>query len=338
MVNSGNANCATGEQGLRDAKRMAQLAAEATGVAAGDVIVCSTGHIGDVMPMDKLEAGIPALGKLLSRDDPETIARGILTTDSHSKSCAVEFVIGDTVCRMGGIAKGAGMICPNMATMLCFITTDAAMEPALLRGTLLDCVEHSFNCISVDGDMSTNDTVAILANGAAGGATLTSASDPGYCSFRAALLHVTQNLAQQIAFDGEKATKAVTLEVSGAASFEQAREMGKAIANYSLFRSMMFGGDFNWGRVAAAMGASLLDFDPSNATITIQGVRAWDKGNPAPFNLREARTLLKPREVTVAVDMGAGDATATVWTCDLTPGYVVFNAEYESDETTDDEG
>lgn len=335
VANSGNANCATGDQGLADARRMAELAAQASGAAAGDVIVCSTGHIGDPMPMDKLEAGIPRLGGLLSRDDPEKIARGIMTTDSHPKSCAVEFDRGGVTCRLGGIAKGAGMICPNMATMLCFVTTDAAVDAGLLRATLLDCVEHSFNCISVDGDMSTNDTVAVLANGAAGNAALTSESDPDYPTFKAALARVTRELAKQIAFDGEEATKAVTLHVTGAASFEQAREMGKAVANYTLFRAMLYGADFNWGRVAAAMGASLLDFDPRHATIKLQGITAWDQGQPQAFDLQKARALLQPREVLVEMSLGVGDAEAMIWTCDLTPGYVTYNAEYESAEPED---
>lgn len=332
VVNSGNANCATGEQGLRDARRMAELAGEVTGAQGSEVIVCSTGHIGDIMPMEKVEAGIRKLGGMLSRGNADLAARGIMTTDSHPKACAVEFQAGDTVWRMGAIAKGAGMICPNMATMLCFICADVAIDAVLMRDTLRECVEHSFNCISVDGDMSTNDTVAMLANGAAGNETLIYVEDDGYENFKAALMHVTQDLAKQIAFDGEKATKAVTIRVLGAESFEQAREMGRAIANYTLFKTMLYGMDFNWGRIAAAMGSTLMDFDAKTASIEIQGTLAWDKGKIAEFDVAEGRERLKSREIEVKVSMGVGDAEATVWTCDLTPGYVTYNAEFDIGE------
>lgn len=330
IANSGNANCATGQQGLVDAWRMAALAGLATGVEATEVVVCSTGHIGDAMPMDKIEAGISQLGGMLSPDNAELAARGIMTTDTHPKSCATEFEVQGVLCRLGAIAKGAGMIHPNMATMLCFVCTDVAIDSALLRNTLKWCVERSFNCISVDGDMSTNDTVAILANGAAENPTIVYPEDQGYANFRAALLHVCQDLAKQIAFDGEGATKAVTIEVKGAQSFEQARAMGKAIANYNLVKAMLYGMDFNWGRVAAAMGASLMDFKPEDVSIEMQGIVAWRKGNPVPFDLATAREALKSEDVRIRVNLGQGDAEATVWTCDITPEYVTFNAEYES--------
>ncbi len=332
IVNSGNANCATGQQGLDDARRMAALAGEATGVEATEVIVCSTGHIGDPMPMDKVEAGIARLAPLLSPENAELAARGIMTTDSHPKACAVQFTIGGVECHIGAIAKGAGMICPNMATMLCFICTDVSIDAVMLRDVLRECVAHSFNCISVDGDMSTNDTVAVLANGAADNPTLVQPDDEDYEVFRAALLHVTQDLARQIAFDGEEATKSVTIEVTGAESFEQARAMGKAIANYNLLRTMLYGMDFNWGRVAAAMGASLIEFDPAQVTIEVQGIVPWRRGAMVPFDLGQARESLQAREIAIKVDMGLGHQRATVWTCDLTPEYVTFNAEFDVTE------
>ncbi len=325
IANSGNANCATGEQGLADAERMAVLAGEATGIQASEVIVCSTGPIGRFLPMDKLEAGIPTLGPALSRDNAELAAQGIMTTDSYPKSCAVEFDAGGAPCRIGGIAKGAGMICPNMATMLSFICTDAAIDVALLRDTLLECVEHSFNCISVDGDMSTNDTVAILANGAAEGEPMVYTEDAGYENFKAALQYLTQDLAKQIAFDGEGASKWVTIRVFGAKSFEQAREMGKTIANYNLIKTMLYGEEFNWGRIAAAMGSSLLDFDPNRATIELQGTVAWQSGAVADFDRATAKQALHSKEIDIRVNMGVGDGEATVWTCDFTPDYVELN-------------
>lgn len=332
IANSGNANCATGEQGMLDAWRMAALAGNATGVEATEVIVCSTGHIGDVLPMDKIEAGIATVAEKLSADNAELAAQGIMTTDSYPKSCAAEFEVNGVTCRIGGIAKGAGMIHPNMATMLCFLCTDVAIDAKLLRQLLAECVEKTFNCISVDGDMSTNDTVAILANGAAENETIVYADDKGSAAFKAALLYVCTELAKLIAFDGEGATKAVTIRVTDADSFDEARAVAKGIANYNLCKCMFYGMDFNWGRVAAAIGATLLDVDPALMTIEIQGVRAWHRGVPEPFDLQAARRLLKNREILVKVSLGKGDAEATVWTCDITPEYVNLNAEYESTE------
>jgi glutamate N-acetyltransferase/amino-acid N-acetyltransferase len=332
IANSGNANCATGEQGLLDAWRMAALAGNATGVEATEVIVCSTGHIGDLLPMDKVEAGIAEAAAKLSRDNAELAARGIMTTDSYPKSCAAEFEVNGVTCRIGGIAKGAGMIHPNMATMLCFLCTDVAIDAKLLRQLLVDCVEHTFNCITVDGDMSTNDTVAILANGAAENETLVYLEDKGSDAFQAALRYVCTELAKMIAFDGEGATKAVTIRVTEAESFEEARAVAKGVANYNLCKCMFYGMDFNWGRVAAAIGATLLDVDPARISIEIQGIRAWHRGVPERFDLQAARQLLRDREIFVKISLGKGDAEATVWTCDLTPEYITLNAEYESAE------
>ena len=212
IVNSGNANCATGSQGLANARRMGELAAELAGVSTEDTVVCSTGRIGVQLPMDKVEAGIRTLAGELSREDPVKIAKGILTTDTVEKISTTRFTVDGKTVHLGAICKGAGMICPNMATMLCFITTDLAIDPALLKQSLQDAVKYSFNCISVDGDMSTNDTVVILANGAAGNAPLQSASDEGYAAFQAALGHVTKDLAQQIVRDGEEVSKFLEID------------------------------------------------------------------------------------------------------------------------------
>lgn len=325
VVNSGNANCATGEQGLADARRMASLAGEATGVPADEVIVCSTGKIGKPLPMDKLEAGIPKLATMLGPDNAELAAKGILTTDTHPKSCAVEFEVGSVTCRIGAICKGAGMIAPNMATMLCFVCSDVAIEAPILRETLSYCVARSFNCVSVDGDMSTNDTVAVLANGAAENPVIAEADSPGYEAFRAALLHVTQDLAKQIAFDGEGSGKDVTISVTGGKDYEHAREIGRAIARYNEFRTMLYGQSFNWGRIAAAMGASLLDVDPTTVTIKLQGILTWDRGRIAEYDAETGADALKAGEIQVDVDLGCGDGEATVWTCDMTPTYIALN-------------
>ncbi len=337
VANSGCANAATGEEGMRNARAMRRLAGEALGIKVEDVIVCSTGHIGDQLPMDKIASGIEVAAGQLSEDAGEEAARGIMTTDTVPKFVAVEFEVAGTTCRLGGICKGAGMICPNMATMLCFLTTDVAIDAELLRAALREAVECSFNCITVDGDMSTNDTVAILANGAAGNAKLTSAEDDGYLAFREALNFATQTLAKNIAADGEGCSKFIEIVVTGAESWEQAREVAKAVANYNLVKTAIYGGDFNWGRVAAAIGSSRVSIDPANVTIRIQGMTAWD-GQVADYDLAEGCKALEAKEVRVEVGLGLGHAVATVWTCDLTPEYVRSNAAGEVCEVSDPEG
>ena len=325
IVNSGNANCATGSQGLRDARRMGELAAELTGVAVKDTIVCSTGRIGVFLPMDKVEAGIRQLSGLMSREDPVTVAKGILTTDTVEKISTTRFAVGGKTVHLGGICKGAGMICPNMATMLCFITTDLDITPELLKSALQQAVKGSFNCISVDGDMSTNDTVAILANGAAGNATLTAADDEGYAAFAAALSHVCQDLARQIVRDGEEVTKFLEIQVTGAPDYSTAHGLAHKLATYTLFKCAVFGGDFNWGRVAAALGSSLLPFDPATTTITWQGIVAWKDNEPQPYDEAAATAAAGADDHLIVIDLGAGEASCTYWTSDLTPGYVEYN-------------
>ncbi len=332
IINSGNANAGTGAQGMKDARQMATLAAKVTGVAVSEVIVCSTGHIGDLMPMDKVAAGIAQLGGQLGRDNPEKIARGIMTTDTVPKHCAVEFSIGGKTARLGGICKGAGMICPNMATMLCFITTDAAVEAAALHSALQWCVARSFNCISVDGDMSTNDTVALLANGQAGNEPISDEASAAFLTFRDALEYVTQDLAKQIAADGEGATKFVTVKITGAASYEEARTAGRAVTNYSLLKAAVYGGDFNWGRIAAAVGSSEVPFDPDRAAITLCGITVFANGQVQDFDLQDGRAKMAAKQVEIEIDLARGDEDLTLWTCDLTPEYVHFNAEYDAAE------
>jgi len=360
IVNSGNANCATGSEGLANAKRMGELAAELTGVAAADTIVCSTGRIGVPLPMDKVEAGIHTLAGELSREDPVKIAKGILTTDTVEKISTTKFTVpsgttestvpsgttestvpsGTTestvpsgragvppaTVHLGAICKGAGMICPNMATMLCFITTDLAIDAGLLKTSLQEAVKYSFNCISVDGDMSTNDTVAILANGAAGNAPLTSASDAGYEAFRAALGHVTKDLAQQIVRDGEEVSKFLEIVVQGAADYDLAHALAHQLATYLLFQTCLYGGDFNWGRVAAALGSSMLPFDIKKMSIEWQGILCWNDGEPQPFNQAAAEARLEDHDQRIVIDLKSGDAVCTYWTNDITPEYVTYNA------------
>jgi len=333
VVNSGNANCATGSPGLANAKRMGELAAELTGVAAEDTIVCSTGRIGVQLPMDKVEAGIRTLAGELSREDPVRIAKGILTTDTVEKIATTRFTVPSSsaggppaTIHLGGICKGAGMICPNMATMLCFITTDLAIDAALLKQALRGAVKFSFNCISVDGDMSTNDTVVVLANGAAGNATITSECDEGYAAFKAALDHVTKDLAQKIVRDGEEVTKFLEIVVQNAADYDLAHGLAHQLATYLLFQNCLYGGDFNWGRVAAALGSSMLPFDPKQMSIEWQGITCWLDGEPQPFDKAAAEAKLQEGDQRIVIDLNSGDATCTYWTNDISPEYVVFNA------------
>ncbi|MGD9495158.1 MAG: bifunctional glutamate N-acetyltransferase/amino-acid acetyltransferase ArgJ [Armatimonadota bacterium] len=326
VANSGNANAATGEQGMRNAERMAELAALGTKVPVEQVLVCSTGRIGVQLPMERIERAMAALCRGLNRDCAREAARAIMTTDTVPKECAVEIEIGGRRARMGAIAKGAGMICPNMATMLCFIATDVAIRPELLRSALHAAVERSFNCISVDGDMSTNDTVIALANGEAGNEVIDDEGMPCYQVFSDALGFVTRELAKKIARDGEGASKFVEVRVSGARGWEQARAVGRAVTRYNLVRACIWGGDFNWGRIAAAIGASGVDVDPATCTIGIGGVRAFEAGEPLDFDEAEAARAMAAEEITIEIDLGAGEAEAVCWSCDLTPQYVEINA------------
>ncbi|MBC7288438.1 MAG: bifunctional glutamate N-acetyltransferase/amino-acid acetyltransferase ArgJ [Armatimonadetes bacterium] len=329
IANSGNANCATGKQGLANARRMAQLTAEALGLAAQDVLVCSTGIIGYQLPMDRIERAIPQLAAALSRDEPELLARGIMTTDSFPKLHAVAAEIGGVRVAVGGIAKGAGMIAPNMATMLSFITTDASVDPALLASALRWAVDRSFNCISVDGCMSTNDTVICLANGAAGGPTIDDPADHKYAVFRECLLAVCQDLARKIAGDGEGATKLIEIRVGGCPTFEEARAIARAIANYTLLKVALHGEQFNWGRVVAALGSSLGAVDPMTATVSMGGICFWKDGEPQPFDEDQAHAAVAQRNVIIEVDLSNGSASASAWTCDLSEQYIQENAGRE---------
>ncbi len=327
VCNSGNANAATGQQGMDNARKMAVLAAEQLGVDCLDVIVCSTGGIGQQLPMDNIESGIAEAAGQLTREDPESIARAIMTTDTFPKTVAVQFPVGDTTVKMAGIAKGAGMICPDMATMLCFITTDLAIAPGILRASLQQAVATSFNCITVDGCMSTNDTVAILANGAAGNAQLESAESAGYKEFRAALGYVTGELARMIGRDGEGATKFVEIRVSGASSWEQARGIARHVANYDLVKTSLFAEDFEWGWMAAAMGAADPELDPKQVTIRCAGITGWSHGEPVSFDEAQAKSAMQADEILIEFELGIGDAQATVWTCDLTYDYIKWTVD-----------
>ena len=322
VVNSGCANAVTGARGLADAVEMAATAAAQAGVPAEHMLVCSTGKIGSYLPMDRVAKGIAGAAARLgsSPEDDARAARAILTTDTRPKRAAVRHEAGWA---LGGMAKGAGMIAPNMATMLALLTTDAVVPAARLQAALAAAVDASFNCITVDGEPSTNDTVLALANGASG-------VTPADGELQAALRGVCGRLAAAIVADGEGATKFVTVNVTGAASAAEARLAARTVADSPLVKTALFGSDANWGRVAAALGKSGVAWDLDALRIAMAGVTLLDRGVIAPPEaVSAANGALRPREVTIDCDLGVGHASATILTSDLSLGYVEINAEYE---------
>lgn len=327
VLNSGNANACTGAKGLTDAEAMCAAAAVSLGIAPEDVLVCSTGVIGQLLPMDVMLPGVKAAAAALSTAGGADAARAIMTTDTVAKTCAVELELGGKLVRIGGMAKGSGMIAPDMATMLSVITTDAAVSPELLRALLGRAVQRSFNCITVDGDMSTNDTLILLANGASGSAPLESPG-PEAEVFYAGLEAVCRALSRMIARDGEGATKLVTVNVQGASDEAGARKVGLAVANSTLVKTAIFGNDPNWGRILCAMGYAGVQFDPNAAAVTLCGVRIFAAGSGQAFDARELSSAMGAAEVPIDIDLGAGTAAAQIFTCDLSYEYVKINAEY----------
>ncbi len=325
VVNSGNANCSNGEQGMRDARRMADLTARKLGIDPSLVMVSSTGIIGRPLPMEKVEQGIAQIE--VGPDGGPDFAQGIITTDTRTKTIAVEFTIAGKTVRLGGSTKGAGMIYPNMATMLCYITTDAAAEPAFLQTILSRAVDDSFNMVCVDGDMSTNDTVLLLASGVAGNTPL-NASSPDAALFESALRHVTRYLAREIARDGEGASRFQTVTVRGAPTADDARKAARAITNSPIWQCAIAGSDPNWGRVIAALGKSGADLDANTLDISLGGITVVSQGVAASYDQAAAKQAMGQPEVAVDVDLHLGDATAMAWGCDLTHGYIDENATY----------
>jgi len=327
LVSSGNANACTGEQGRLDAEETVALAARELGIDAGLVLVASTGYIGHRLPMDALRAGIPAARAALSPDGGSRAARAIMTTDTRAKELALEMELGGSTVRLGGMAKGAAMIRPSLATMICVITTDADIGARELDLALRWAVDRSFNCITIDGDMSTNDTVLALANGASGAQVL---KEEDRRKFERALDFVTARLARAIVADGEGATKTIQVQVSGAPEYEQARHIAMAIANSPLVKTAIYGGDPNWGRVMAAAGAAGVEFDPRRADLSLAGIPMVGAGAPLPFDEARAGEALRQREIVIRLDLHGGPQSATVWTCDLTEEYIRVNAHYRT--------
>ena len=327
IANSGNANCLNGKNGMKWAGRMAEAVSAKTWIDTKDVLIASTGIIGKPLPIEKIEAAVPALVKGLSKAGELTAAKAIMTTDLVPKRIAVAVKIGGKTVKIGGISKGSGMICPNMATLLCFITTDADIDVKALRGSLKDAVEDSLNMVTVDGDMSTNDTVFILANGLAANTRIKSGSKD-HKIFCAALKYVMVYLAKEIAKDGEGASKFIEVQVKGAKSKLDAKKMAMEIANSNLVKTAIAGEDPNTGRIASSAGASGVKFNGSKLDVYLNGIKIVSGGN-ADFALRpKAQKSLKKKEVTITVDLNSGKHLATAWTCDLTEGYIKINARY----------
>jgi glutamate N-acetyltransferase/amino-acid N-acetyltransferase len=327
VLNSGNANACTGERGVADARRTCALVAQALGVAAEEVLVCSTGVIGVPMPMSALEAAVPAVVAALAENGGALAAQAIMTTDTVPKSLAVEVELDGRTVRLGGMAKGAGMIAPHMATMLSVVTTDAALSSDLLGRLLARAAGRSFNCVTVDGDMSTNDTLLVLANGAAGGPAIEPDTDA--CErFYAGLEEVCRRLARMIARDGEGATKLIEIQVRGGRDEAEARQAGLAVANSNLVKTAVFGNDPNWGRILCAVGYSGVEIDPARVEVCLCGVRIYDHGSGQPFDQQALSQAMRTDEVPIAIDLQRGEAVAEIFTCDFSYDYVRINAEY----------
>jgi len=324
VANSGNPNACTGEQGLRDARKMAELVAGELNIAPELVLMGETGRIGILLPMDKVEKGIKMAAPKLSADGGHQAARAIMTTDTFPKEAAVEFTLQDKTVRVGGMVKGAGMIEPNMATMLCFMATDASINRELLQEALKSAVDRSFNMISIDGDMSTNDTAIILANGKAGNRRIEK-KDDDYMAFCEALNSVTLSLAKMIVKDGEGATKFVELRIKGAQSHDDAKTAAHDLARSPLVKTAMFGEDNNWGRIMSSLGASGIEMDGATVDIWLDDLKIVENSVDSGCDEVHAKEIVKKSEYIITVDLKVGEADATMWTCDLSYEYIKCN-------------
>jgi glutamate N-acetyltransferase / amino-acid N-acetyltransferase len=324
IANSGNANACTGSTGIQNAKKMAQAVARQLGFKDRQVLVCSTGRIGRDLPIEKIEGAITELVAGLSPNGSEDAAKAIMTSDTFHKEIAVELPLHGKSVRIGGIAKGAGMINPDMATMLCFLTTDATISKRDLQKITADSVEQSFNCITVDGDMSTNDTAICLANGQAGIAPIEQDKEE-YGRFSDGLNFVTRQLARMIVEDGEGVTKFVEVHVKGAATYQDARKAAESVANSTLVKCAWYGEDPNWGRVMDAVGYSTAKVREEMIDIFFNGVVAAQHGMASSTPLETLKEALGNKKFTVTIDLHLGSAEYKVFTTDLTPDYVKFN-------------
>ncbi len=336
VVNTGIANAGTGKEGMRLCEETAETASRTLGINKDEVLIGSTGVIGPQLNMKAINGGIEMLAGSLSdgREAAHHAAEAIMTTDTHPKECAIELEIGGKVVTLGGMAKGSGMIHPNMCTMLSYIMTDADLSKELLQKALSEVVIDTFNMVSVDGDTSTNDTLIVMANGEAGNTKIAS-EGADYDAFKEALYKITENLARQLAGDGEGATKLVTCNIINASDKDKARVLAKSVITSSLTKAAMYGNDANWGRILCAMGYSGAQFDPEKLDIFFDAkgcerIHIYHDGETMPYSEDEATALLKHEEVIITADMKEGKAEATAWGCDLTHEYVNINADYRS--------
>ena len=332
ICNSGNANTCNAN-GIEIAQQMCVLCGDALGINPSDVIVASTGVIGQPLNIEPIKNGIPELVKGLSYDASLDAAQGIMTTDTVAKEVAVEFSLGGKTCRIGGIAKGSGMIHPNMATMLVFITTDAAVSGEMLQKALSCDIKNTFNMVSVDGDTSTNDMVTVLANGMAGNAEITEENED-FKEFMKALNTVTVSLCRMIAGDGEGATKLLECKISGAKDTETAKLVAKSVICSSLLKAAMFGSDANWGRVLCAIGYSKAEVDIDKIDVAFKSskgiIDVCKNGSGIDFSEEKAKEILLEKEIEILVDLNGGEACSTAWGCDLTYDYVKINGDYRT--------
>ena len=332
ICNSGNANTCNAN-GIEIAEQMSDLVAKELNISANDVVVASTGVIGQPLDITPIAEGIPVLANTLSYDGSQDAAEAIMTTDTIDKQIAVEFMLGDKVCRMGGIAKGSGMIHPNMATMLVFITTDVAISDKMLQKALSGDIQNTFNMLSIDGDTSTNDMVTVLANGMAGNAEITAECDD-FDNFMKALNTVTVNLCRIIAGDGEGATKLLECKVSGADKLDTAKTLAKSVICSSLLKAALFGADANWGRVLCAIGYSGADVDVSKIDVYFVSnkgeILVCQNGAGVDFSEEKAKEILLEKEIVIDIKLNSGEYSSTAWGCDLTYDYVRINGDYRT--------
>ena len=332
ICNSGNANTCNAN-GVEIAQKTCELLAKEMGISASDVIIASTGVIGQPLDITPIANGIPALVKGLGTNNSTLACEGIMTTDTKVKEIAFEFVVGGKVCRIGGIAKGSGMIHPNMATMLVFVTTDCKISPAMLQKALSEDVKHSFNMVSVDGDTSTNDMVSVMANGLAENKEIV-CEDEDYAVFTKALASVTQYLCRKIAGDGEGATKLLECKVDGAKDETTAKVVAKSVICSSLVKAAMFGSDANWGRVLCAIGYSGMDVDVNKVDVSFRSAKGeilvCKDGAGVPFSEEIAKEILLQAEIEILVSLNDGEGKAVAWGCDLTYDYVKINGDYRT--------
>lgn len=332
IANSKNANTCNAD-GEEKANEMCRLTAEALGINQEEVIVASTGVIGQVLPIEPIKAAVPELVKKLSYDGNIEAATAIMTTDTVKKEYAVEVALGGKLCKIGGMAKGSGMIHPNMATTLNFITTDAAISSEMVKKALSEIVKVTYNCLSIDGDQSTNDTCVLMANGLAGNPEIT-AEGADFDEFKVALYQVMANLTKMLAKDGEGATKLLTCVCSGAPDLDTAITVAKSVIRSPLLKCAMFGSDANWGRILCAVGYAEADFDINKVAVDLSSragsIHVCENGAGVDFSEETAKTVLTEDEITISVDLNAGNVSATAWGCDLTYDYVKINGDYRS--------